>query len=1236
AGDDILFGDVGGTDFANVATLLPAELLARLQNDANLFESTLDSEGVMNDGNDRLDVRGGSDYADGQAGDDRYTVDYKGAENTARITVFDSGTSDLDTDRLTINGTARDDQFLLRAATDPEQLAFVASINRGTNVERIDYDELEVLIVNGLFGDDRFALDDMRSSATLNGGGGDDFFQVGQIYRSRRTNGDGNIAIEDEFTTTETTRGFISNGISAPVTINGGNDNDEIIVFRNLAALQVNGQDGDDSVTVRAFALVNPEDKLQDQTLISGGGGADTIRYAVNAPVSIDGGDGLDSVTVIGTEFADEFVVTRDGIFGAGLNVSFVNIEFLKVDGAEGDDNFYIQSTNENILTQVVGGLGSDTFQIADGVERAVTSNDLLGHSGLILHDVESNDPVYQGPEGVGIDTNGISANIADADEPGIVISQSNGFTRIAEGGFIDWYTIVLTRRPEQDVFVKALSPEMSPEEEGRREENFRVTSDGVDEADGGGTTLIFTSENWNIPQTVTIEAIDDTALEGERFGVIQHLVTSDDTRTGLLDSSEDPFFDADGDLVTQVVLETELVTDYTLVGRLFEIIAAPAGQIEGGLGQSLLIKSSETVGNVTRLTLFGVFDPADPALQGSRYQIDFYDGLQLPNVTVQFDDNDAADVILTEIDDLRVFERSDGQVGGIETIAAYVVDLSRAPRNGETIFVDLDVTSANEEPDQLLLSLEDPGVASGPIGSGTLRLEFSSNPSDPNFWQQPQIVYVQAIDDAAREGFHRGLIEHTVTAETAGDVDEVVLVEDEAIDLEDALGNATEAEFVLLERLPVQFRGDVREATPDTIAGFDGGSFSLDDLDRALEGQDLSGLVVRITKGQGAGQLRQVSSIDEGVVTVDEPWDLVPDDTSRFSVSQVIVSVDGEILDPERYVVNGSTVVFLDIEGAVEERTASEVLVTYGYLDRGYDGRVEERLSIQVVDNDTAAVLILESDFSTDLIEVNPNLGGFEAVADTYQIVLSRPPGQPDPLSDDPPVDFDGPNAPAFVEVIVEPGATLTSRGDLIRGSATEPGGPLVGEIQLEVRADQDQAPGSRIDAEGRLVLVFTAENWSIPQTVEVVARTDELVDGGDTKVFAPRPSTLIDLQGPLLIDGAGGAGSLEGLTPPVLLPNEDPELRETNLKVPTGDVLDATLSSLTVDSDSLLGYLADRGLTETESLLGKTIEIVRGPGIDQFREILGVEVLGDQTRIGRTSSSCTMTTAPPTVADA
>ena len=58
--------------------------------------------------------------------------------------------------------------------------------------------------------------------------------------------------------------------------------------------------------------------------------------------------------------------------------------EAIEVDGLEGDDTFFILSTRENVVVTVIGGLGSDTFNVAGDVTDAVVSQDLSGRSGVI------------------------------------------------------------------------------------------------------------------------------------------------------------------------------------------------------------------------------------------------------------------------------------------------------------------------------------------------------------------------------------------------------------------------------------------------------------------------------------------------------------------------------------------------------------------------------------------------------------------------------------------------------------------------------------------------------------------------------------------------------------------------------------------------------------------------------------------------------------------------------------
>ena len=209
-------------------------------------------------------------------------------------------------------------------------------------MERVNYDGainggLEIF---GRDGDDTFVLDDNLAPTTIFGDAGDDTFQIGQVFASPRdgTNPNNGLAPADYFQTTPTTQGFLSNGISAPTTIFGGTGDDSFTVYHNLAELFLYGQEDNDTFTVRAFVRVNPNDPKAPFTNINGGAGADFISYTVDAPVRIDGGDGLDTLVVLGTEFGDDFVVTDKGVFGAGLYITYTGVEKVVVDGEEGND----------------------------------------------------------------------------------------------------------------------------------------------------------------------------------------------------------------------------------------------------------------------------------------------------------------------------------------------------------------------------------------------------------------------------------------------------------------------------------------------------------------------------------------------------------------------------------------------------------------------------------------------------------------------------------------------------------------------------------------------------------------------------------------------------------------------------------------------------------------------------------------------------------------------------------
>ena len=94
----------------------------------------------------------------------------------------------------------------------------------------------------------------------------------------------------------------------------------------------------------------------------------------------------------------------------------------------------------------------------------------------------------------------GISVTVSDDDQYAVLIEESDGSTDITEGGIAtDDYEIVLLIQPEADVTI-TINDTSEPNQ---------VLVNG-----GNTATLTFTAANWDIPQTVTVEAIDDTDAE--------------------------------------------------------------------------------------------------------------------------------------------------------------------------------------------------------------------------------------------------------------------------------------------------------------------------------------------------------------------------------------------------------------------------------------------------------------------------------------------------------------------------------------------------------------------------------------------------------------------------------------------------------------------------------------------------------------------------------------------------
>ncbi|MEG4093266.1 Calx-beta domain-containing protein, partial [Microcoleus sp. Pol12B4] len=123
-------------------------------------------------------------------------------------------------------------------------------------------------------------------------------------------------------------------------------------------------------------------------------------------------------------------------------------------------------------------------------------------HSGTITHTSVSTDNLYNG-----LTISPVTATIADNDTAGVSISPTS--TTATEGGATGTYSVKLKSQPLAPVTVSF------------------ATGDQINAI----APIIFDSTNWNVDQTVTVSAIDDSIAQGTHGGTIAHTSASTDTK---------------------------------------------------------------------------------------------------------------------------------------------------------------------------------------------------------------------------------------------------------------------------------------------------------------------------------------------------------------------------------------------------------------------------------------------------------------------------------------------------------------------------------------------------------------------------------------------------------------------------------------------------------------------------------------------------------------------------------
>ncbi len=329
----------------------------------------------------------------------------------------------------------------------------------------------------------------------------------------------------------------------------------------------------------------------------------------------------------------------------------------------------------------------------------------------IMLSAAVSDDLLYNGQ-----DPNDVSVTNTDNDTASVSITQPGGITSVAEGGPTDTYSVVLTSQPTADVFIDVIP-------------NDQITTNTL--------FLTFTPGDWNVPQTVTVTAVDDDVAEGSHTGLIDHSPASGDALYGtmLIDSvtvsiadndTADVFVDGDPGNTTEAGGTTTFTVVLTSSPTADVIISVTSADVtEATVNLSSLTFTSGNWSTPQVVTITGVddlIDDGDVAYTielGSTVSDDpLYNGLIPASVNPLNIDNDTASVAVTV---------SGGTTDVTEGGATDTVDVVLQTQPLASVVVSLTVGAQ--------------------ITTSASALTFTTDN-----WSTPQTVTISAVDDSVDE----------------------------------------------------------------------------------------------------------------------------------------------------------------------------------------------------------------------------------------------------------------------------------------------------------------------------------------------------------------------------------------------------------------------------------------------------------------------------------------------------
>ncbi len=165
-----------------------------------------------------------------------------------------------------------------------------------------------------------------------------------------------------------------------------------------------------------------------------------------------------------------------------------------------GDVSLAIASSNELFGTVTPASLSFTESNWNTAQQITIIGQDVAG-SGDNAYSVTLTPSSVEDAQYNALTATTLSLTNIDDDVESLLVVHSSGSTAISESGTTDSYGLVLSQQPTGDVTVS-------------------LTVDST-QLTASPTTLTYTSSNWNVAQTVSLTAVDDSIDEGDVYSVV-------------------------------------------------------------------------------------------------------------------------------------------------------------------------------------------------------------------------------------------------------------------------------------------------------------------------------------------------------------------------------------------------------------------------------------------------------------------------------------------------------------------------------------------------------------------------------------------------------------------------------------------------------------------------------------------------------------------------------------------